>query len=261
MLSLLAPSPTGLDVATLSLQDAESSPSVSSCRLPRQKSVFWLPVVSLLVSVLVSSRPPSSCTCRRLHPRASAEVSLPRPAIGLWLTPPAIVSGYQFAVTIGLLLASCVDQGTHKRMDSGSYRIPIALQFLWALILAGGLALLPESPRYYVKKDRVEKAAEALATLRGQPKESDFVQQELAELIANYRHEMENMNSSWLDCFSGGWSPSGNLRRVVLGTAMQCFQQFTGINFILYVSLCPSTHAITDILQLLRHHLLPASRY
>ncbi|KAK8184886.1 general substrate transporter [Phyllosticta capitalensis] len=146
----------------------------------------------------------------------------------------AIVSGYQFAVTIGLLLASCVDQGTHKRMDSGSYRIPIALQFLWALILAGGLALLPESPRYYVKKDRVEKAAEALATLRGQPKESDFVQQELAELIANYRHEMENMNSSWLDCFSGGWSPSGNLRRVVLGTAMQCFQQFTGINFIFY---------------------------
>lgn len=51
----------------------------------------------------------------------------------------AIVSGYQFCITIGLMLASCVDYGTEKRDDSGSYRIPIALQMAWALILAFGL--------------------------------------------------------------------------------------------------------------------------
>ncbi|GMF08871.1 unnamed protein product [[Candida] boidinii] len=33
----------------------------------------------------------------------------------------AIVSGYQFCVTIGLMLASCVDYGTEHRNDSGSY--------------------------------------------------------------------------------------------------------------------------------------------
>ena len=43
---------------------------------------------------------------------------------------------------------------------------------------------------------------------------------------------MENMQSSWIDCFRGGWSASGNLRRVVLGMAMQMMQQWTGVNFI-----------------------------
>jgi hypothetical protein len=54
------------------------------------------------------------------------------------------VSGYQFCITIGLLLAAVVDNSTMNRMDSGSYRIPIAIQFAWALILGTGLFLLPE---------------------------------------------------------------------------------------------------------------------
>ncbi|KAI9738592.1 MAG: hypothetical protein M1834_008096 [Cirrosporium novae-zelandiae] len=144
----------------------------------------------------------------------------------------AIVSGYQFAITIGLMLASCVDQATHKRMDSGSYRIPMAIQFLWALILGTGLFLLPESPRYYVMKDQLDKAAKALSTLRGQPVDSSYIREELAELVANYRYELENMQSSWIDCFRGGMKPSGNLRRVLLGMAMQMMQQWTGVNFI-----------------------------
>jgi SP family sugar:H+ symporter-like MFS transporter len=47
----------------------------------------------------------------------------------------AIVSGYQFCITLGILLASCVVYGTQRRLDSGSYRIPIAIQIAWALIL------------------------------------------------------------------------------------------------------------------------------
>lgn len=47
----------------------------------------------------------------------------------------AIVSGYQFCITVGLLLASCVSYATEDRNDSGSYRIPIAIQMLWAIIL------------------------------------------------------------------------------------------------------------------------------
>ncbi|KAK0618650.1 putative glucose transporter rco-3 [Lasiodiplodia hormozganensis] len=88
----------------------------------------------------------------------------------------AIVSGYQFAITIGLLLASCVDQATKDRLDSGSYRIPISIQFAWALILGGGLLMLPESPRYYVKDDKLEQAAHALSRIRGQPVDSEYIQ-------------------------------------------------------------------------------------
>ncbi|KAK9458423.1 general substrate transporter [Dipodascopsis uninucleata] len=152
----------------------------------------------------------------------------------------ALVSGYQFCVTIGLLLASCVDYGTEKRQDSGSYRIPIALQMAWALILASGIFLLPESPRYYVKKDRLDDAAAVLARLRGQPRDSEYVQQELTEIVANHEYENQLIPQrgylqSWLHCFSGSLrNPSSNLRRTILGTSMQMMQQWTGINFIFY---------------------------
>lgn len=143
----------------------------------------------------------------------------------------AIVSGYQFFITVGLLLAAVVDQATQNRMDSGSYRIPMAIQFLWALVLGIGLFLLPESPRYHVMKGHHEKAGRALATLRGHAVDSQYIKDELAELIATYQIEAR-LEGGWLDCFRGGWKPSGNLRRVVLGMAMQMMQQWTGVNFI-----------------------------
>jgi len=49
-----------------------------------------------------------------------------------------IVGTYQLAITIGLFLAAIVNNATYKRNDSGSYRIPIAVQFLWSLILVCG---------------------------------------------------------------------------------------------------------------------------
>jgi SP family sugar:H+ symporter-like MFS transporter len=49
-----------------------------------------------------------------------------------------IVGSYQLAITIGLLLAAIVNNSTKGRMDTGSYRIPIAIQFLWSIILVGG---------------------------------------------------------------------------------------------------------------------------
>lgn len=152
----------------------------------------------------------------------------------------AIVSGYQFAITIGLLLASCVDYGTQNRTDSGSYRIPIAIQLLWALILGVGIAFLPESPRYLVKRGRLDQSAAVLSRLRGQPIDSDYVQHELAEIVANHEHELSVVPqntywSSWANCFKGSlFNSSSNLRRTILGTSMQMMQQWTGVNFIFY---------------------------
>lgn len=144
----------------------------------------------------------------------------------------AIVSGYQFFITIGLLLAAVVDQSTQNNMTSSSYRIPMGLQWLWALILGVGLFCLPESPRYHVKNGDRAKATKALATLRGQPQDSQYIQDELNELVANWQYESTHMQAGWMDCFRGGWTPSGNLRRVILGMAMQMMQQWTGVNFI-----------------------------
>lgn len=143
----------------------------------------------------------------------------------------AIVSGYQFCITIGLMLASCVNYGTENRTDSGSYRIPIALQLIWAIILGIGLFVLPESPRYYVRKNNLAEAAKTLARVRGQPPESEYITQELAEIVANNEYEMQVIPqggyfATWLNCFRGGLrSPNSNLRRVILGTSLQMMQQ------------------------------------
>jgi sugar porter (SP) family MFS transporter len=139
----------------------------------------------------------------------------------------ALVSGYQFCITLGILLASCVDYGTQNRKDTGSYRIPIAIQMLWALILGTGLFLLPESPRYYVKKGNLERATYVLTRLRGEPEGSEYIQQELAEIVANHEYELSVIGGggyfgSWYNCFKGGLrNPASNLRRTILGTSLQ----------------------------------------
>jgi len=166
----------------------------------------------------------------------------------------AIVSGYQFCITIGLLLAACVTYGTENRTDSGSYRIPIALQMIWAIILGSGLFLLPESPRYFVKKGNVEQARIALGRVRGQPPTSEFVEVELSEIIANAEYERQVIPKtgyigSWMNCFTGGLrKPSSNLRKTILGTSLQMMQQWTGVNFVFYYStvFLTSTGAISN---------------
>jgi sugar porter (SP) family MFS transporter len=154
----------------------------------------------------------------------------------------ALVSGYQFCITIGILLASCVVYATQTRADTGQYRIPIAVQFAWGIILAVGLFLLPESPRYYVKKGNVERARESLTSLRGKNTDSVYIENELAEIIANAEYEKRVIPNtgyfgSWMNCFSGSlWEAKSNLRRTILGTSLQMMQQWTGVNFIFYYS-------------------------
>ncbi|KAJ4180582.1 hypothetical protein FALCPG4_004089 [Fusarium falciforme] len=154
----------------------------------------------------------------------------------------ALVAGYQFCITIGLLLAACIVYGTEDFYNPNSYRIPIAIQFPWAVILGGGLLFLPDSPRYFVKRGRIEDAIDALSRVRGQPKDSKYVQTELAEIIANEEYERQIIPStswigSWANCFRGSlWDGKSNLRRTILGTSLQMMQQWTGVNFIFYYS-------------------------
>lgn len=56
----------------------------------------------------------------------------------------AVVSCYSLAITIGLLLASVINNGTKDRADHSAWRIPIAVQFIWASILFVGMLWLPE---------------------------------------------------------------------------------------------------------------------
>ncbi|KAH8678230.1 general substrate transporter [Xylariales sp. PMI_506] len=152
----------------------------------------------------------------------------------------ALVAGYQFCITIGLLVASCITYSTSNWDSRSAYRLPIGIQFIWAAILGTGLVFLPDSPRYFIKRGNVTRAKHALSVLRGQPEDSEYVQYELAEIIANEEYEKALMPSdtwfgSWAACFSGSlWQPNSNLRKTILGTSLQMMQQWTGVNFIFY---------------------------
>ncbi|ATY64328.1 MFS monosaccharide [Cordyceps militaris] len=167
----------------------------------------------------------------------------------------ALVSGYQFCITIGLMLASIIVNYTSHLDNTSSYRIPIGIQFPWAVILGGGLLFLPESPRYYIKKGKVQKAVSSIARLRGQPENSEFVQSEVAEIVANEEYERALIPSttwygSWANCFKGSlWVAKSNLRRTILGTSLQMMQQWTGVNFIFYFSatFLKSTGAVKNV--------------
>lgn len=140
-----------------------------------------------------------------------------------------IVGSYQLAITIGLLLASIVNNATHGRNDTGSYRIPIAVQFAWALILIVGMLILPETPRYMIKKGKPHAAAKNLAWIRRLPVDHAAVAEELAEIQANHDYELSLGKATYLDLFKGNL-----LKRLLTGCCLQGLQQLTGINFIFY---------------------------
>ncbi|CUS12958.1 unnamed protein product [Tuber aestivum] len=142
-----------------------------------------------------------------------------------------IVGCYQLAITVGLLLAACANQGTHARKDHSSYRIPLAIQFVWAAILAGGMFILPETPRYFIKKDKMQDAAKSMSRLRSLPADHPALVEELNEIKAIHDYELSlgAGDASYADCFKPDM-----IKRLLTGCGIQALQQLTGINFIFY---------------------------
>jgi MFS transporter, SP family, sugar:H+ symporter len=138
-----------------------------------------------------------------------------------------IVGCYQFAITIGLLLAAVVNNATKDLKDTGSYRIPIAVQFAWALILITGMLILPETPRYLIKSDKFDEAAKSLARLRRLDVNHPSLVQELAEIQANHEYELSLGKATYYEIFRGPLQ-----KRLATGCSLQGLQQLTGVNFI-----------------------------
>jgi len=141
----------------------------------------------------------------------------------------SIVGCYQWAITIGLLIAAVVLNCTKGRNDTGSYRIPIGVQFAFSIILWIGMWILPETPRYLIKKGNNAAAAKSLSRLRHLPVDHPALLEELAEIQANHEYEMSIGTASYLACFKPPIR-----KRQLTGIALQSLQQLTGVNFIFY---------------------------
>ncbi|EIW58793.1 MFS monosaccharide transporter [Trametes versicolor FP-101664 SS1] len=144
----------------------------------------------------------------------------------------AVVSGYQWAITIGLLLAAVINNATKDRQNHSSWQISIGVQFIWAFVLCLGMSYLPESPRWLIKKGKDKAAAKALARLTSLDAQDPEVEAELNDIRVALREEEALGESSYLDCFK--FNNNKIALRTLSGIFIQAWQQLTGINFIFY---------------------------
>lgn len=138
-----------------------------------------------------------------------------------------LTSYVNLCFVMGQLLANGVTAGTSKRTDHWAYSIPFALQWFWILVILPGLWFIPESPWWYVRKNRLDDAEKALRRLVS-PKVN--IAASLAFIIETDRLEQElEAGSTYLDCFR-----RTNLRRTEISIGVYCIQVLSGIYLINY---------------------------
>ena len=93
------------------------------------------------------------------------------------------------------------------RLGDWDWRIVIIFQLLAPIMILVLLWGCPETPRWYVKKDRVEDAARALAMIRDDPQQA---QNELHEISATITFENETISAG----YSALWKDSSIRRRL-----------------------------------------------
>ncbi|OAL36782.1 hypothetical protein AYO20_03837 [Fonsecaea nubica] len=146
----------------------------------------------------------------------------------------ALISTYQLFITFGIFLAACINFGTyeHQRGNSGSWRIPMGIAFVWAFILGGGILAFSDTPRYLYRKGHKEEAKRIMEKVYGAPPNHYSVHVELEEIEAKLRAEAKQDGpiTEWFNMFR---APK-MAYRVVLGMTLQMFQQLTGANYFFY---------------------------
>ncbi|KAG9317285.1 general substrate transporter [Chiua virens] len=146
----------------------------------------------------------------------------------------------QLAIVLGVVFGFWIGFLTRNLPSSVSWRIPLALQFVPGLLLCLGCFLLPPSPRFLVLSGRLDDAMGSLAKLRLRtPEEATrdpLIQLELLEMRVNAALVQRGAGAKD-DGFLSGWTElfhSKFLARTLIGVMMMFFQQWSGINALLY---------------------------
>ncbi|MEM8619302.1 MAG: sugar porter family MFS transporter [Actinomycetota bacterium] len=133
-----------------------------------------------------------------------------------------LVSGYQLAITIGILAAQVAD---YVLSDEGQWRLMVGLAAIPGLLLLLVMTPAVHSPRWLVSVGRVDDARDAVSKYRGPKVDADAL---VAEIEENLADEPE---SNWGDLLVGGAR-----RALIVAVGLALFQQITGINSIIYYS-------------------------
>jgi len=125
----------------------------------------------------------------------------------------------QLMVTIGIVVAYIADWGLAD--VSNNWRWMLGLGVVPGAALAIGMVFLPYSPRWLVEKNRSDEARKVLQRTRS---EDDDIDKEMHEI-----EEAAEKEGGIRDLLSRSVKPM-----LVIGVALALFQQFVGINTVIY---------------------------
>ncbi|KAF2204785.1 general substrate transporter [Delitschia confertaspora ATCC 74209] len=143
----------------------------------------------------------------------------------------ALVSCYQLFITLGILVAYCINFGTEDTRNASAWRLPMGIGFIWPAIMLVGMLFMRESPRWEYRNDKTDSARHTIALVYGVPEDHPEVQREVREIREKLEAERAGGdNHPWYEIFTG----PRMLYRTLLGIALQSLQQLTGANFFFY---------------------------
>ncbi|OQO01074.1 hypothetical protein B0A48_13317 [Cryoendolithus antarcticus] len=167
----------------------------------------------------------------------------------------AMVGLQQLAITTGIMISFWIDYGTNYIGGSGAgqsdaaWLVPLTLQIVPAVLLGVGMLFMPFSPRWLVHHDREDEARKTLASLRNLSSDHELIELEFLEIKAQSMFEKRSTAEHFPHLADGSklsiiklqfvaaaslFKSKPMFRRVMLATLTMFFQQWTGINAVLY---------------------------
>ena len=142
----------------------------------------------------------------------------------------AVVCCYQLFITIGILIANLINFGTESLPNTGSWRIVMAIGWLFALVLGVGILFFPETPRFEARHDKIDNARASMAKFHGVSIHHRIVNKQMDEMAEKLQIEREGGDHPWYEVITG----PRMTYRILLGVAIQALQQLTGANYFFY---------------------------
>jgi SP family sugar:H+ symporter-like MFS transporter len=144
---------------------------------------------------------------------------------------PALVSSYQLMITFGMFLGYCTNYNTKTYPNSAQWRVALGLCSFWALLVISGMVLMPESPRYLIKRGRLNEARKSLAYSNRVSADNAAIFAEVEEINAAILREDAEGKTTWSELLNG--KPKIGFR-VLCGIILMSLQQLTGSNYFFY---------------------------
>jgi SP family general alpha glucoside:H+ symporter-like MFS transporter len=129
------------------------------------------------------------------------------PAYASEVTPVVLRSYLETYVVlcwgIGQFVATGILDSLNHRTDDWAWRIPLAVQWVWPVIITPLLIFAPESPWWLVRKGRVQEAEKSIRRLSSS-QDPDHAKKSVALMVQTTRLEKEiTEGASFIDCLRG----------------------------------------------------------